>query len=507
MVKKTALIAILIVISITLAACITIHVPRPDSGPGTAPTPAPARPEAVSNSGINAYLASLDYDPRQILAEQVGDSVLPARPLPDEKHDDGNAIVIVKQVKHHLSGNLDDSLILSPTHSVVWPGALIKADQDLVRGTPTPIQSRRAPMWLSVDLPGIGGNGVFAVHDPSFGTVQAAIDRVLDYWNDNQYREGYVSKSRSKYTSTFVYSAEQLAASLGVNYLSLKGSLSTQFQTATSRERTVAMVLFKQVFYTVSFDPPSHAGAVFHPNVTLNDVRNQMSSEIPPAYVSSVDYGRILMLRIETSADTKHSEIEGALKYLGGQVKASAAHRKTLEKSKVTLITIGGNAEVNTRAVDASRIKDLHKIIKGKNALYSKNNPGQPIAYTVRFLKDSRLARIGYSTDYTELVSERYPHGWIGFKHSGAYIAKFYMNWKEGDQQKSWKSGKKTAGYSDVIQLKGNAREIKITAQAMTGLVWDPWGTIYKLKLDGPPNKVYKVRGTTLKRKWSVVDR
>ena len=306
--------------------------PRPNRGRGTEPTPAPARPEAVSNPEINAYLAGLKYDPRQILAEQVGDSVLPAKALPDEEDDDGNAVVIVKQVKHRLSGNLDDIVILSPTHSVVWPGALVKADQDLVRGTPTPIQCRRAPMWLSVDLPGIGGRGVFAVDDPSHGTVQAAIDRALDYWNDNQYREGYVSKSRSKYVSTIVYSAEQLAASLGLNYGSLKGSLSTQFRMATTRESTVAMALFKQVFYTVSFDPPSHAGAVFHPSVTLNDVRNQMSREAPPAYVSSVDYGRILMLRIETSADTQHTEIEGALKYLSAQVKASAEHEKTLKK-------------------------------------------------------------------------------------------------------------------------------------------------------------------------------
>jgi thiol-activated cytolysin len=362
-------------------------------------------------------------------------------------------------------------------------------------------------VWLSVDLPGIGGRGVFAVDDPSHGTVQAAIDRALDYWNDNQYREGYVSKSRSKYVSTFVYSAEQLAASLGVSYGSLKGSLSTQFRTATSRESTVAMVLFKQVFYTVSFDPPSHAGAVFHPSVTLNDVRNHMREDTPPAYVSNVDYGRILMLRIETSADTRHSEIEGALKYLSAQVKASAAYRKTIEKSKVTLITIGGNAEVNTRAVDATRIEDLHAVIQGKNALYSKNNPGQPIAYTVRFLKDGRLAKMGYSTDYTEVICERHPHGWIGFKHSGAYIAKFYMNWKEGDQAKSWSSDKKTVGYSDVIQLKGNARDINITAQAATGLAWNPWGTIFKLKLDGPPNKVYVVRGTTLNRKWGTADR
>ena len=496
--------AIFILIAIAIAFVACTNQPQPATSPGTDLMPAPARPEAASNPEINDYLAGLKYDSRQILAEQVGDSVLPAHALPDEQQDDGNAIVIVKQVKHRLSGNLDDILIFSPTNAVLWPGALVKADQDLVRGTPTPILCQRAPMWLSVDLPGIGGRGVFAVDDPSHGTVQAAIDRALDYWNDNQYQEGYVSKSRSKYVATFVYSAEQLAASLGISYGYFKSSLSTVFQTTTTRTSKVAMVLFKQVFYTVTFDPPSRSGAVFHPSVTLQDVRNHMSEDAPPAYVSSVDYGRILMLRIEASADTLHAEIEGTLKYLSAQVEASADYRKTLEKSKVTLITIGGNAAVNTQAVDASRIEDLHDVIRGKNALYSKNNPGQAIAYTVRFLKDGRLAKMGYSTDYTEVVCERHPHGWIGFKHSGAYIAKFYMNWKEGDQAKSWSSGKKTAGYSEVIHLKGNAREINITAQAATGLIWDPWGTIFKLKLDGPTNKVYVAKGTTLNRKWET---
>jgi len=36
-----------------------------------------------------------------------------------------------------------------------------------------------------------------------------------------------------------------------------------------------------------------------------------MSRDVPPAYVSSVDYGRILMLQIETSTDTQNAEIEG----------------------------------------------------------------------------------------------------------------------------------------------------------------------------------------------------
>jgi len=500
MIRKAGLVGILAVVSLGFAGC------RSGSRNDTEldPVPAPARTEAPSNPEINVYIAGLNYDPRVILSEQVGDTVFQPQRLPDETQDDGEAIIICRQVKRRLTGNVDDVLILDPTHAVIWPGALVKADEDLVRGTPTPIGSSRAPAWLSIDLPGIGGRGVFCVDSPTFGTVQAAIDRALDYWNDHQYREGYVNKSRSKYTSTIVYSAEQLAASLGVRYSDLQKSLSTQFQITTSRENKVAMVLFKQVFYTVTFDPPSRPGAVFAPSVTLDEVRSQMGNDSPPAYVSSVDFGRILMLRIETSADTLNTELEGAMKYMGAKVDASAAYQKTIEKCKFTLITIGGNAEVNVQPVGAAGIKDLNVAIQGKNALYSKNNPGQPISYTVRFLKNGRLAKMGYSTDYTELTCERHPHGWVGFKNSGAYVAKFYADWIEDGKTKTWSSGRLGYGNLEKVPLKGNARNINISAQADTGFGWQ---NVFKLTLDGPPNKYYVVRGTTLNRSWGTADR
>jgi len=63
-------------------------------------------------------------------------------------------------------------------------------------------------------------------------------------------------------------------------------------------------------------------------------------------------------------------------------------------------------------------------VIQGKNRCTPKAT-GQPIAYTIRFLKDGRLAKMGYSTDYTEMSYERHPHGWIGFKHSGAMLRSF----------------------------------------------------------------------------------
>lgn len=488
--RKIALIAV------ALAGCLARPVQRPEPAPYVPPpAPPPPRPEAISNPEIDAYLAGLAYDPRQVLAEQLGDAVLPAQALPEERRDEGGAIVVVRQVKHRLAGSQDDLILLDPTHGVVWPGALVRADQELVRGTPTPIQLRRAPMWLSVDLPGIGGSGVFAVDDPSHGTVQAAVDRALDHWNENQYREGYVSKSRSRYVATVVYSSEQLAAALGLSYGALKGGLAAQFRATTTQERKVAMALFKQVFYTVSFDPPSRPGAVFHPSVTLDEVRARVGRDAPAAFVSSVDYGRILLLRIESSADTQQQELEATVKYLAATGKVSADHRKTLEKSQLTLITIGGNAEVNARAVDARRIEDLNEVIQGKNALYSKGNPGQPIAYTLRFLKDGRLARMGFSTDYTEVVYERHPHGWICVKHqAGAlYAVKFFMSWRDGEGPKSWSSGKQGRGYKDVRPMRGDARDVKVNGQILKGF---RWSDAFRLNLPGPTNRCYTVTGS-----------
>jgi thiol-activated cytolysin len=473
--------------------CVGLGLVVSSAGPGAELAPAPPRSEGVSNPEIDEYIAGLRYNPRDLLAEQTGPD-LPPEQLPDEINDDGQALVICRQVRHRLGGNLEGITILDPAQGVVWPGALVRVDDDLVRGTPTPLRGRRAPVSLSVDLPGIGEQGVFEVQDPSHGSVQAALDKALDYWNDHQYREGYVSKSRSQYTKTFVHSTQQVAAFVGVSYRSLKGRVAAEFQTASSREKTVGLVLFRQVFYTVSFDPPSHPGAVFHPSFTLREARDAFSGVAPPAYVSSVDFGRILMLRIETSAQTDRKEVEAAMEALRSfRVKAGGSYQKALKQSRMTLITIGGNAEVNTRGVDADRIEDLNDIIQGRNALYSKRNPGQPIAYTIRFLRDGRLAKIGYSTDYTEVSCERHPHGWIRVLNNGHVMAKVMMRWKEGGEERYWSTGELAYRKSAERRMKGNSSDIVITGQYLSAL---RWRDIFTERRNAPPNRTYVVNSS-----------
>jgi thiol-activated cytolysin len=65
------------------------------------------------------------------------------------------------------------------------------------------------------------------------------------------------------------------------------------------------------------------------------------------------------------------------------------------------LIVLGGNAAVSSSAVSARNANDLVPIIEGENAVYSRNNPGVPISYTIRYLKDNSLAKLGYFTEYT----------------------------------------------------------------------------------------------------------
>jgi thiol-activated cytolysin len=128
-----------------------------------------------------------------------------------------------------------------------------------------------------------------------------------------------------------------------------------------------------------------------------------------------------------------------------------------------------------------------------------------PIAYTVAFPKTNRL-RAWAPADYTETVCVRFNNGFVRFDHAGGYVAKFEIDWgampKATTQNRQWTSGEKTAGYSESIDIPGDAKNVHLKAWAMTGLVWDPWGEILNIVVDGPDNKTYRVTGTTLDRHW-----
>lgn len=367
-------------------------------------------PGAIDNSNeINIIISGLNYNANEILNVQNISGGSKAREIINDKTDKTPPKLGVEQTcrttDYSLAANFDEVAILRPTNGIVYPGALVIGNSSMLDGLPDPLTLKRAPVTLRIDLPGIGANGTIVVDNPTNSDVQTGIDKALEHWNNTAYQEGYVNAANSSYQATTSYSSKQMSLDVGLNVEWASGAVSAQFDYSSSSEKRVAMMVFKQVFYTITMDTPEKPSSVFAKDISLTEIASKLTSETPPAYVQSVSYGRIIMFRMETTEESTDSELEAAFNYAGGFVSASgqleAKYKSILAKSSITTVTIGGNAAVATDAVNAKNFGDLKPIITGENAVYSKNNPGVPIAYTIRYLKDNTFAKMGYTTEYT----------------------------------------------------------------------------------------------------------
>ncbi|WP_439152402.1 thiol-activated cytolysin family protein [Winogradskyella sp.] len=162
----------------------------------------------------------------------------------------------------------------------------------------------------------------------------------------------------------------------------------------------------------------------------------------------------MIMLRMETTNMNTDINLESVLQYTTGvnegELTINSNFEEVLEESSINIITIGGNAEVSSSAVDAANMSEgpgaLNYIITGGNAVYSANNPGVPIAYTIRYLDDNSIAKMGYTTDYTveECGSNPYQHDKIkvynDFEVRNMRF-RYYYDYTEADEELYFDSG------------------------------------------------------------------
>ena len=190
----------------------------------------------------------------------------------------------------------------------------------MLDGLLEPARFERSLVEIRVDLPGIGANGTKTIESPDQADVQNVIDEALVWWNANAYEEGCVNAASPSNRITTSYASTQASLDLGLNVEWGTGDVQSQFNFKTTEESRVVMATFKQAFYTVTFVQENGAQPedVFGPSVSLQQVQSAFSSAAPPAYVSTVTYGRIIMFRMETSSSYTSAEVETAFRYATG---------------------------------------------------------------------------------------------------------------------------------------------------------------------------------------------
>ena len=435
---------------------------------------------------INTYVANLSYDPDELLNVQseTGSS---SQNISEDSNTDLGRVKECRVVEYNIRSNFEDVAIFDPALGVVFPGALVIGNAEMLDGAPQPLQIPRAPVKLRLDLPGIGEAGNIEVADPTYSNIQSSIDQGLEFWNNDIAPQGYEIASRAYYESTTTYSSEQMSLDLGVSVDWVSGSsFESQFNYDTATAKRVAAILYRQVFYDVVMETPNKPSDVFSSEVDMAKVEATMGASTPPAYVSSVSYGRLIMVRLETTSTETSVALEAALEYvsLGKDVEADveAKYKSILKESTINVVTIGGNAEVASQVITGSEVATsggLNYVIS-EGSLYSRDNPGAPIAYTVKYLKDNRVAKMGYNTDYRLETCETFDYVHKNAKLRKTIIAdvRFRFSYKkkgvQTETQTDWKKVDKQNIFFSMAPPKG-AHGVRIQFQYWD-LVWKTLG-------------------------------
>ena len=456
---------------------------------------------------LNNYLFGLNYDKLNILTRK-GEALENYSNTSTKQQ--GNEFVVVEKVKKNLSNGSADVAING--NGDIFLGALFKANQDLLENKPQQISLDRSKGRISVDLPGMVGGDSYVDANPTVSGMQEGVNTLLNRWHE-KYAAKNPAPARMQYESTSAYSMNQLKAKFGSDFEKVGVNLKIDFEAVNKGEKQVEVVDFKQIYYTANFDAPKNPSDVFAPGVTVDQLKARgIDEKTPPVYVSSVSYGRQMYVKFETTS--KSTELKAAINAVikGVPIKPDSEWARVLKNTTVTVSIVGGNADGAARVVTGT-VEDLKKLIQ-EGATFSTQNPAVPISYKTAFLKDNQVATIQSNTDYIETKVTSYKNGYLNLHHKGAYIARYYVYWDEVTYDKDgvesirsrqWEDNGKnrTAGFQTELQFKGNVRNIRVKIQEKTGLVWEPWRTVYN-RTDLPlvQKRTIINSGTTLRPKY-----
>lgn len=440
-------------------------------------------PVVNQTSALKDYLFGLTYNPLDILTRKG--ETLENRYNTSAKEQNGEFVVVEKIKKTLSTGTADVSI---NGNQNVFLGGLYKANQNLLENQPELISLARAKGTVSVDLPGMIQSDSRIEADPTTSGMQSAMNTLVERWTKN-YSSRHSVPARVQYESTTAYSMNQLKAKFGADFEKAGAPLKIDFEAVQKGEKQIEVVNFKQIYYTATFDAPTNPAAVFDKSVTPEDLKQRgVDSQTPPVYVSNVSYGRQIYVKFESTS--KSTELKAAINAVikGATIAPNSEWSRLLKNTSVTAVIVGGNASGAAKVVTGT-VENLKELIR-EGANFSAQSPAVPISYKTAFLKDNAQATLQNSTDYIETKVTSYKNGFLKLHHKGAYVARYYIYWDEitYDEQgnpeirsRQWEDNGKnrTSGFQTEIQFKGNVRNLRIKVQEKTGLVWEPWRTVY----------------------------
>ena len=275
--------------------------------------------------------------------------------------------------------------------NIIYPGAMLKANRDLVTGNPTPIRLGRRPVNISVPRAKMkDGCKSFTTVDPSAASV---VNDAISTELVGNFRDGADCAAQVTTKIEKVESDDQIKAKMNFSnemWANLKASASADYH----KNQQCVVVDISQVFYTVAADVQTSAD-LFPDGMKLSRIQKYITPDSPAVVVSSVDYGKRVVACIQTSDMSFDLKASISASGLGGKVKGGAegSYDTKLKNCTVNLFVAGGSSE---SAGKYFKNLTIDKLIETAASQTKYDGFAVPVSYTTRWAHDGSIATAAY---------------------------------------------------------------------------------------------------------------
>lgn len=282
--------------------------------------------------------------------------------------------------------------LLNPWAGILWPGALIQGGSLRGKAVPSsiPLYRKRKPGRIILQV--VGGNGKLG-DEKWYKECPMRESDVVQAQNE-LIRQFLTSKTQAQYSITVssVYSKDDLKVKAGINIKGFGGQFDAAFAGSWNEERSHVLVKVEQKYFTITYeDPDGGFRGVFTDDVTQQELAPYTGNGNPICYVSSVSYGRVYYLLIESSEDSRSLEVCANGSYsstVDVEVKASLDQLKKQKNLKISAFQYGGNASEGMKVAMNYSPDELLQFLQ-KGAEFDADNVGAPISFSVKHLYDN----------------------------------------------------------------------------------------------------------------------
>ncbi|MDX2249816.1 MAG: thiol-activated cytolysin family protein [Bacteroidia bacterium] len=301
-----------------------------------------------------------------------------------------------KDFQVDISQNAEDFVLYSSGNAeIIYPGNFLQGNS-VSEGAPKIIPLKRGTGTITINT--LNGSSVVTktVPEVSYSSIAQATNDLIGSNNGNL-------TANISYTREEVRSLEELGVKMNAKYSSLTTKVKGSFNYNSSQTFNSIFVKVTQSLYSIVYDIPNPETA-FDPNVKPEDLQKYVFKGNPATYISSVNYGRIFYLLIQSTQSTEEIKAAVEASFNGGLVSGGGGIKvdnvSELDQVSVSGYAYGGDAGLAAGALIGD-MDDVKTFIEQGGAI----NNGAPISYVVRSLEDpSIVVAANLATQYT--VSE-----------------------------------------------------------------------------------------------------